>query len=133
MLRKPLCELDLHRWIDSSLAVLGKRQAGWDECLQGVEVKRLPHRIELAEKTNGLRKKSCSNAQNLCHEGGKDARSRLSLYVNPMRRKPSTFDSMWNMQKPSWCLVVNTKYFIPPLSISRTHSSAWKSVGLNTW
>jgi hypothetical protein len=54
--QKPLCEQDLHRGIDSSLPVLGKRQAGWGECLQGIEVTRLAHRRELAEKTNASRK-----------------------------------------------------------------------------
>ena len=68
--RKPLCKRYLHRWFESYPPVFCKRQAGWGECLQGVEVKRLAQRIELAEKTNGSRKKLCFNAQNVPPQRG---------------------------------------------------------------
>ena len=37
-----------------------------------------------------------------------------------------------NMEKPSWCLVVKTKYVIPLRCARTAHSSALNSVGLNT-
>ena len=72
-MQKPLCEQDLHRGRDSSLPVLGTRQAGWHECLQGVDLKRLAHRIELAEKTNVSEKNRVPMHKIRIHEGGKDA------------------------------------------------------------
>ena len=53
--RKPLCERYLHRWIRPSFPFRGGRQAGLGECRQGIEVKRLVHRCELAETTHASR------------------------------------------------------------------------------
>src|SRR3954454_19281602 len=36
-----------------------------------------------------------------------------------------------NMQKPSWCLLVTVRYFIPAALASLTHSSASNFTGLN--
>jgi hypothetical protein len=44
---------------------------GWDECLQGIEIKRLAHKRELAEKTNACEKNLRSNAQNVWPRGGR--------------------------------------------------------------
>ena len=51
---------------------VGTRQAGWDECLQGIEIKRLAHKRELAEKEQRLRKDLRSNAQSVLPRGGGD-------------------------------------------------------------
>jgi len=43
-LRKPFCELDLHRRIRSFVLVPREPQPGLDECRQGIDIKRLAHR-----------------------------------------------------------------------------------------
>jgi hypothetical protein len=55
--RKPLYERYLHRWIRASFPLRAGRHAGLGECRQGIEVKRLPHRRELAEESGASRKK----------------------------------------------------------------------------
>jgi hypothetical protein len=53
---KSLCERYLHRWIRPSFPFRGGRQAGLGEYRQGIEVKRLPHRRELAAEIGASRK-----------------------------------------------------------------------------
>jgi hypothetical protein len=50
-LRKPFCELDLHRRIRSFFPVPRGLQPGWDGYRQGIDIKRLAHRRQLAEST----------------------------------------------------------------------------------
>ena len=37
---------------------------------------------------------------------------------------------VFHIEKPSWCFVVKTRYFMPAAFATRTHSSASKPVGL---
>jgi hypothetical protein len=55
--RKPLCERYLHRWIRSSFPIRSRRQPGLGKCRQGIEIKRLAHKRELAEKSKASPKK----------------------------------------------------------------------------
>src|SRR5208337_2080787 len=55
-LRKPFCELDLHRRIRSFFLVPRGPQPGLDEYRQGIEIKRLVHRRASAEKVRASQK-----------------------------------------------------------------------------
>ncbi len=54
---KSLCKRYLHRWIRASFPFRAGRDAGLGECRQGIEVKRLPHRREIAAESGASRKK----------------------------------------------------------------------------
>ncbi len=57
---KPLCDRYLGRWISSSFPFRGGRQAGLDECRQGIEVKGHAYRREFATDAGVSRKNGYS-------------------------------------------------------------------------